>query len=164
MTIQQKEKKIQELKDLKATMRIEDQLKLQQVQQKISHLREQFETQVCSENPTAFWKKAKYFIQLPYKEGYEGKPCKSRAIPMNAHFQKLCEEEIKGLLSKGLIRHSKSPWNCYGFYVNKHSEQIRGVPRLVVNYKPLNKVLADDTYPIPHKSSLVNRIAGAKIF
>ena len=56
------------------------------------------------------------------------KPCKSRVIPMNAHFQKLCEEEIKGLLSKGLIRHSKSPWNCYGFYVNKHSEQIRGVP------------------------------------
>jgi len=33
-----------------------------------------------------------------------------------------------------------------------------------VNYKPLNKVLANDTYPIPHKSSLVNRIAGAKIF
>ena len=33
-----------------------------------------------------------------------------------------------------------------------------------MNYKPLNKVLADDTYPIPHKSSLVNRIAGAKIF
>ena len=33
-----------------------------------------------------------------------------------------------------------------------------------MNYKPLNKVLADDTYPIPHKSSLVNRIAEAKIF
>ena len=83
---------------------------------------------------------------------------------MNAHFQKLCEEEIKGLLSKGLIRHSRSPWNCYGFYVNKYSEKIRGVPQIVVNYKPLNKVVADDTYLIPHKSSLVNKIAGAKIF
>lgn len=41
---------------------------------------------------------------------------------------------------------------------------MRGVPRLVVNYKPLNKVLADDTYPIPRKSSMVNRIVGAKIF
>jgi hypothetical protein len=35
---------------------------------------------------------------------------------------------------------------------------------LVVNYKPLNKVLADDTYPIPNKRNLVTRIAGAKIF
>jgi len=34
----------------------------------------------------------------------------------------------------------------------------------VINDKPLNKVLADDTYPILYKSSLVNKIAGAKIF
>jgi len=83
---------------------------------------------------------------------------------MNAEYQRLCAEEIKGLLDKELIRESTSPWNCYGFYVNKHSEQIRGIPWLVVNYKPLNKVLADDIYPIPNKSSLVTRIAGAKIF
>ena len=114
------------MKNLKVVIRIEYQLRLPQIQQKVSHLREQFETQVCSKNPTAFWKKTKYFIQLSYKEGYKGKPCKSRAIPMNSQFQKLFEEEIKGLLSKGLIRHSKSPWNCYGFYVNKHSELIRG--------------------------------------
>ena len=75
-----------------------------------------------------------------------------------------CEEEIKGLLAKGFIMNTKSPWNCYGFYVNKHYELIWGVPRLVVNYKPLKKVLANDTYSIPHKSTLVNRIAGAKIF
>ena len=48
--------------------------------------------------------------------------------------------------------------------MNKRSEQIRGIPRLVINYKPLNIVLADNTYPIPHKSELLARIAGAKIF
>lgn len=61
---------------------------------------------------------------------------------MNAEYQKLCVEEIKSLLNKELIRESTNPWNCYGFYVNKHSEQIRGILRLVVNYKLLNKVLA----------------------
>jgi hypothetical protein len=122
------------------------------------------ETSLCSENPTAFWKQKKHVVYLPYKEDYPGTPCKSRAIPMNAEYQKLCAEEVQNLLDRGLIRKSNSPWNCYGFYVNKHSEQVRGVPRLVVNYKPLNKVLADDTYPIPNKSNLLTRIAGAQIF
>lgn len=83
---------------------------------------------------------------------------------MNVDYQKLCAEEVSSLLKRGLIRKSSSPWNCYGFYVNKHSEQVRGLPRLVVNHKPLNKVIADDTYPIPNKSNLLTRIAGARIF
>ena len=48
--------------------------------------------------------------------------------------------------------------------MSKHSKQIRGIPILVINYRPLSAVLADDTYPIPHKGSLIRRIAGAKIF
>jgi len=48
--------------------------------------------------------------------------------------------------------------------VNKRAEQIKGIPSLVINYKPLNSVLADDTYPLPHKGDLIRRIAGAKIF
>ena len=35
---------------------------------------------------------------------------------------------------------------------------------MVINYKPLNIVLSDDTYPIPHKGNLLERIAGAKVF
>jgi hypothetical protein len=83
---------------------------------------------------------------------------------MNAKYKKLCYEEIQGLLKKRSIRESISPCIFYGFYVNKHSEQIRGVLRLIVNYIPLNLVLADDTYPIPHKSSFINRIENEKIF
>jgi hypothetical protein len=163
-TIRSKSLKIEELKEFQTGIRIKEQLGKEAIQQKILLLKQEFIDSVCSENPTAFWKQKKHEVSLPYKEDYQGKPCKSRAIPMNAEYQKLCAEEIKGLLKKELIRESTSPWNCYGFYVNKHSEQIRGIPRLVVNYKPLNKVLADDTYPIPNKSSLVTRIAGAKYF
>ena len=83
---------------------------------------------------------------------------------MSKEYRYLCKKEIQQLLSRKLIRESNSPWNCYGFYVNKRAEQIRGIPRLVINYKPLNLVLGDDSYPIPHKGDLIRRIAVAKIF
>jgi len=35
------------------------------------------------------------------------------------------KEEIEDLLSKGLIRPSKSPWSCAAFYVNNRNEQVR---------------------------------------
>jgi len=159
-----KSEKIKELKCFQATLRIQEKMEKIGFQEKIISLKEEFINNVCSENPTAYWKQRKCEVLLPYKEDYQGKPCKSRAIPMNVEYQKLCVEQIESLLNRDLIRKSTSPWNCYGFYVNKHSEKIRGVPRLVVNYNPLNKVLADDTYPIPNKSSLVTRIARAKIF
>ena len=45
-----------------------------------------------------------------------------------------------------------------------YSANERGVPRLVINYKPLNKVLKWIRYPIPNKRDLLNRIVNAKIF
>jgi hypothetical protein len=101
--------KIEELKTFQSGVRIKDQLKQKQIQEKISLLQKEFINTVCSENPTAFWKQRKHEVSLPYKEEYQGKPCKSRAIPMNVEYQKLCAEEIKGLLSKDLIRESTSP-------------------------------------------------------
>ena len=75
-----------------------------------------------------------------------------------------CASEIKELLAKGLIEPSKSPWACQAFVVNKHSEIKRGKSRLVVNYKPLNAVLQKVRYPLPEKSSLMQRIASCTIF
>jgi len=155
---------LSDLKDLKGTLRIEEQLKLPHIKRKIQELKTKIEEKCCSKEPNAFWHKKQHTIKLLYKEGYTGKPCKSKAIPMSKEYRELCQTEIQQLLNRGLIRESASPWNCYGFYVNKRAEQIRGIPRLVINYKPLNSVLADDTYPIPHKGDLIRRIAGAKIF
>lgn len=52
---------------------------------------------------------------------------------------KFCQNEVKDLPSKGIIRKSKSPWSCPSFYVQKNAELERGTPKLVINYKPLNK-------------------------
>ena len=71
---------------------------------------------------------------------------------MNHEDLNLCKEEISSLLEKGLIRKSKSPWSCTAFYVNNAAKRERHVPRLVINYKPLNKVLKWIRYPIPNKN------------
>ena len=76
----------------------------------------------------------------------------------------LCKAEIEDLLKKGIIRKSRSPWCCPAFYVQKNAEIERGVPRLVINYKPLNKVLEWVRYPIPNKRDLVNRLCKAVVF
>ena len=59
---------------------------------------------------------------------------------MNQEVLKYFKQEIQDLIAKNLIKKDKSPWSCSAFYVNKNAELERGVPRLVINYKSLNKV------------------------
>jgi len=83
---------------------------------------------------------------------------------MNEELLQYCQKEIKDLLDKGLIRKSESPRSYVAFYVNKHVELERGIPRLVINYKPLNQALEWIRYPIPNKKNLLNRLNSTKIF
>ena len=50
------------------------------------------------------------------------------------------------------------------FMLKKNAEIERGTPRLVINYKPLNKVLEWIRYPIPNKNDLVQRLSKAVVF
>lgn len=52
-----------------------------------------------------------------------------------------CQNKIQDLLQKNLIGPNKSSWSDSVFYVYKATKIERGTPRLVINYKPLNKVL-----------------------
>jgi len=83
---------------------------------------------------------------------------------MNHDLLEICKKELQTLLAKKLIRPSKSPWSCAGFYVMNQAEKERGTPRLVINYKPLNKVLQWIRYPIPNKKDLLKRLYNAKLF
>uniref|UniRef100_A0A151UGQ5 Polyprotein n=1 Tax=Cajanus cajan TaxID=3821 RepID=A0A151UGQ5_CAJCA len=83
---------------------------------------------------------------------------------MNTQYLEYCKKEIQEYLDKGLIRNSKSPWNCSAFYVMNVAEQERGAPRLVINYKPLNKLLKWIRYPLPNKQDLIKRLNHASIF
>jgi hypothetical protein len=46
----------------------------------------------------------------------------------------------------------------------ENAELERGAPRLVINYKPLNKVLEWIRYPIPNKRDLINKLSDSVIF
>lgn len=72
-----------------------------------------------------------------YEDNFDERniPTKARRCQMNKEYLELCKKEIQSLLDRGLIQPSKSPWSCTAFYVNKHAEQERGVPTLVINSK-----------------------------
>ncbi|KAI8535201.1 hypothetical protein RHMOL_Rhmol10G0155500 [Rhododendron molle] len=154
------------LQDEIANELVEHQLTTDQLSQRIVKFKEELEATVCSNLPSAFWYRKKYIVSLPYIKSFNESqiPTKSRPIQMNHELMETCKREIQSLLANGIIQKSKSPWSCPAFYVNKNAEKERGVPRLVINYKPLNDVLEWIRYPIPNKKDLINRLSKAVIF
>ena len=117
---------------------------------KIREFEEKLKQEVCSDLPTTFWHRKRHEVALPYVKDFKEKDISTKARPIQ--------------MSQELIRNSKSPWSCSAFYVQKNAEIERGVPKLVINYKPLNKVLEWVRYLIPNKRDLVNRLSRAVIF
>ena len=66
--------------------------------------------------------------------------------------------QIKELLNLKLIRTSNSLHNSPAFMVRKRSKQVRGKPRMVINYKELNKYTKFDGYFFPNKEVLINLV------
>ena len=146
--------------------KIEENLLQEDIQTRIEKIKNQIEINLCSFVPNAFWNRKKYKVSLPYADGFDESqiPIKVRPIQMNAQLLKYCKEEIKDSLDKNLIRKSQSPWSCVVFYVQKRSKIERGAPRVVINYKILNKVLKWIRYPILTERDLIRRLHNASIF
>ena len=141
--LQQKQKQVKFLTTEIKYKRTGENLKSEQIQERIKQIHQQIENNLCSSIPNAFWNRKQHMVSLPYEKDFNEKqiPTKARPIQMNPELLEYCKKEIQDLLDKNLIRPSLSPWSCAAFYVQKASEIERGTPRLVINYKPLNKVL-----------------------
>ena len=165
--LQQKQKQVKFLKKEIQYKKTEENLQSKQIQERIKNIQKQIEENLCSSIPNAFWNRKQHMVSLPYEKDFNEKqiPTKVRPIQMNPELLEYCKKEINDLLNKKLIRPSHSPlWSCAAFYVQKDSEIERGTPRLVINYKPLNKVLQWIRHPIPNKKDLIQRIYNATIF
>ena len=71
---------------------------------------------------------------------------------------------IQDLVKLGVIRKSNSPHSNPAFIVMKYSEIVRGKSRMVIDYRRLNDNTIDDSYDIPDKIELINRIQSSMIF
>jgi hypothetical protein len=68
--------------------------------------------------------------------------------------------QLQGLLDKGYIHPSTSPWGYSTLFVEKKDNELR----LYVDYRPLNAVIIKNMYPLPHIDILFDQLAGAQVF
>jgi hypothetical protein len=68
--------------------------------------------------------------------------------------------QLQGLLDKGYIHPSISPWGCSALFVEKKDKELC----LYVDYRPLNAVTIKNKYPLPCIDILFNQLAGAQVF
>jgi hypothetical protein len=65
--------------------------------------------------------------------------------------------QLQGLLDKGYIHPSTSPWGCSALFVEKKDKELH----LCVDYRPLNAVTIKNMYPVPCIDILFDQLAGA---
>jgi hypothetical protein len=68
--------------------------------------------------------------------------------------------QLQGLLDKGYIHPSTSPWGCMTLFVTKNDKDLH----LCVDYRPLNADTIKNKYPLPHNYILFDQLAGAQVF
>ena len=71
------------------------------------------------------------------------------------------KRQIDELEEKCFIQPRTSSWGCPTIIVKK---QDTNVPRLVVDYRPLNAVTIKNKYPLPRINDLFDQLAGATVF
>jgi hypothetical protein len=70
------------------------------------------------------------------------------------------KNQLQGLLDKGYIHPSTSPWGCSALFVEKKDKELR----LCVDYCPLNAVTIKNKYPLIRIDILFDQLAGAQVF
>ena len=106
----------------------------------------------CSENPQQFW-----VVESPMQEivTLHDNGVKGKLIPCTPLDEQEIKRQIKELLEMQLIEPSESHYSCSTFLVRNHSEIVRGRPRMVINYKPLNAITQSFNYPLPRSKTIM---------
>ena len=68
--------------------------------------------------------------------------------------------QIQGLLDKGFIRSSTSPWGAPVLFAKKKDKTLR----LCIDYRQLNRVTIKNRYPLPRIDDLFDQLRGAQMY
>lgn len=120
--------------------------------------------EVCSDHPLDELKNTNSeLIEIKLKDPLAEINIPNR-IPYTIRDVEEFQTECKDLLEKGLIRPSKSPHSAPAFYVENHNEIKRGKRRMVINYKKMNDATIGDSYKLPRKDFIFEKIKGCNWF
>ena len=86
-------------------------------------------------------------------------------ISMTPHRMALVElqelkVQIQGLLDKGFIRPSTSPWGAPVLFAKKKDKTLR----LCIDYRQLNRVTIKNRYPLPRIDDLFDQLRGVRVY
>ena len=93
-------------------------------------------------------------------ETEDAKPVKCKPYKMAHKLQEVLRKEIKDMLSAGVIRRSHSPWAAPILFVAKKD----GSQRMCIDYRKLNNLTVQNSYPLPSIDNMLNRMNGATVF
>ena len=88
----------------------------------------------------------------------ESRPVKQHPYRVNPRKKEIIDKEIAYMLEKKIIEPSQSEWSSPILLVPKPD----GSSRLVVDYRKLNSVTRDDSYPISRIDDCIDRVGKAK--
>ena len=97
-------------------------------------------------------------VKIETKTDRNIKPVNCRTpIPVQLHFRKAADQEIKDFLKAGIIEkcHHFTPWLSRGMFIGKkRDEETQQVKvRLVADFSPVNRILQSPNYPNEGSSS-----------
>ena len=79
-------------------------------------------------------------------------------IPYSINAVSAYPPEYPALIEKEIIRPSTSPHSAPAFYVENNNEIKRGKRRMVINYKKMNDATIGDSYKLPRKEYILEKI------
>ena len=83
-----------------------------------------------------------------------------RCFRMSEKERTIFKEEIKAMLSAGIITKSNSEYSSPAFLIPKKD----GTYRMVIDYREINAITRTINFPLPNPTEIFDRLAGSSIF
>ena len=91
-------------------------------------------------------------------------PIKIRPYRNPLSLQAKVSEQIQDMVKQDIIRPSSSPWSFPIVVVCKKDDPENKAPRICVDYRALNRVITQDSYPLPKIDEIFATLGDSKFF